>query len=233
MPLRLSLIAALSLQNRATELVEFAESTLEHGPDLPLTARSLVLAQASYGQTFSGDIVRGETTARRALEIAERSGDMGLTVWSLTTLSVAVKWQGRYAEALACTRRAVAIASDPRNPLARLRHPNFFLGMVLCDSDLIDEACAAYGEALDEYDELGSVWLLSDTLLAQAAAAFITGEWDDAGSGLAAGLEVAQEQGNQIFVAQARSYQAVIAAARGQFPCRRGRACPAHDPARR
>jgi DNA-binding CsgD family transcriptional regulator len=217
MPLRFSLLAALSLQNRATELIEFAESTLEHAPHLPLSSQSLVLAQASYGRTFSGDVVGGEAAGKRALDVAERSGDVAMTVWSLTTLSVAVKWQGRYAEALEHTRRAVALASDPRNAQARLRHPRFFLGMVLCDSDLIDEARAAYSEALDEYDELGSVWPLADTLLAQAAASFITGEWDDALPGLAAGLRVAQEQGNQVLVAQAGAYQAVIAAARGDL----------------
>jgi DNA-binding CsgD family transcriptional regulator len=59
------------------------------------------------------------------------------------------------------------------------------------------------------------VWLLADTLLAEAAASFITGDWDDALPRLVAGHQVAHEQGNQIFVAQSLAYQTVIAAARG------------------
>lgn len=45
LPLRLAFVSALSLQNRPTELVDRAEATLSHGPDLPLAAQSLVLAQ--------------------------------------------------------------------------------------------------------------------------------------------------------------------------------------------
>ena len=215
-PLRLSLISALSLQNRPDELIGRAEGTLAEVPDLPLADQSLVLAQASYGRTFAGDLAGGEDVARRALEAAERSGDTAMTVWSLTTLSVPVRWRGRYDEAVGLTRRAVQLASDPLAPQARLRHPRFFLGMALCDCDLFDEAAVAFAEALDEYDELGSAWLLSDTLLSQATASFITGDWDDAESGLEVALQLGQEQGNRILVNQSRACQAVIAAARGQ-----------------
>ena len=214
-PLRLSLISALSLQNRSEELIQRAESALVEAPDLPLPQRSLVLAQQSYGRTFSGDIVGGETTARRALELAERCGDVAMTVWSLTTLSVAVKSQGRYAEALTLTSRAVELAFRPPNPDARLRHPHFFLGLALSDSDLPDEARAAYDKALDECDVLQSAWLLPDTILMSAEARFLAGEWDDAVAELEAGLEMAQERGQRILVAQSRAYQAIIAEARG------------------
>ena len=42
---------------------------------------------------------------------------------------------------------------------------------------------------------MGSVWLLSDTLAFQATSSFITGDWDDAGPGLKAGLLLGEEPG--------------------------------------
>jgi DNA-binding CsgD family transcriptional regulator/tetratricopeptide (TPR) repeat protein len=213
--LRLSLISAMSIQNRAWELIDRAEAELVQAPELPPADQSLVLAQASYGRTFSGDIVGGEATARRALDLAERSSDTAMVVWSLVAMWVAVSRQGRYAEALALTRRAVQLASDSSQPAARLRHPHFFLGMALCDSDLMEEGSIAYETALDEYHELGSAWLLPDTLLMSATRRFLTGEWEDAAPGLEAGLRVAHEQGQRILVAHSRALQAVMAIAGG------------------
>ena len=216
-PLRLSLVSALSLQNRPAELIQRAEAALMEVHSLPLADQSLLLAQASYGRTFSGDIVGGEATARRALELAERCGDAAMTVWSLTTMSVAVKSQGRYGEALALTRRAVARAFEPPNADTRLRHPLFFLGLALCDSDLAAEARDAYDKALDECDVLHSTWLLPDTILMSAEARFLLGEWDDAKADLEAGMQMAQERGQRILVGQSRAYQAIIAEARGDL----------------
>ena len=74
-PLRLSLVSAMSLLNRGRELVDQAEQTLTRQPHLPLPAQALVLAQASLGYTFADDLSAGESTARRALDVAERAGD--------------------------------------------------------------------------------------------------------------------------------------------------------------
>jgi DNA-binding CsgD family transcriptional regulator len=215
-PLRLALIDALSILNQPDKLIERAEAALAELPDLPLAGQALVLAQTSLGRTFAGDPVAGEHTARRALAAAERSGDTAMTVWSLNTLSAAVCWHGRYNEAVELARRAVRVASDPHRPEARLRHPRFFLGMALSACDLLAEAAATFAEALDEYEELGSVWLLSDTLAFQANVSFITGDWDDAGPGLEAGLLLAEEQGNRVLVNQWHACRALIAAARGE-----------------
>lgn len=135
-PLRLSLLAALALQNRAAELIVVAESTLARSPQLRLSDQSLVLAQESWARTLSGDLRRGEAAGRRALDAAERACDAAMTVWALTTTSVAVKRQGRYAEALAYARRAVALTSDPTTASPLPLQPKFFLGLALCDSDL-------------------------------------------------------------------------------------------------
>jgi DNA-binding CsgD family transcriptional regulator len=214
-PVRLWLLETLSLQNLGPELIDRAEATLEKAHDLSDAQHSLVLAQSSYGRTFSGDFVGGEATARRALDHAERADDVAMTVWSLGTLSLPVKTQGRYAEALMLSRRAVDLAFDPPNDAARLRHPYFFLGMSLSDSDLLDEARVAFRRAVDECSALGSSWLLPDALLLSAEQRFIVGEWDDAWSELEAGLRVANERGHKISIPQTRASEAIMAMARG------------------
>ena len=213
-PVRLWLLETLSLLNLGPELIDRAEATLE-APGLSDAQKSLVLAQASYGRTFSGDFVGGETTARRALEHAEHAEDIAMTVWSLCTLTVPVKAQGRYGEALTLSRRAVDLAFDPPNAAARLRHPYFFLGMSLIDADLLDEARVAFRRAVDECSTTGSSWILPDALLLSAELRFIVGEWDDAWSELEAGVLVAHERGATISIPHSRAYEAIMAVARG------------------
>lgn len=214
-PVQLWLLETLSLQNLGLELIDRAETTLEGSHQLSDAQKSLVLAQSSYGRTFSGDYVGGEATARRALEHAERAADSAMTVWSLCTLSLPVKTQGRYDEALALSRRAVDLAFDPPHDAARLRHPYFFLGMSLSDSDRLDESRVAFRRAVDECSALGSSWILPDALLLSAEQLFIVGEWDDARSELEAGLRVAHERGHKISIPQTRASEAIMAMACG------------------
>jgi DNA-binding CsgD family transcriptional regulator len=138
-----------------------------------------------------------------------------MIAWSLTTLSVAVKTQGRYGEALQLTGSAVRVAFEPPDEQARLRHPHFFHGLALCDADFMDDAAAAYRKAAEECDQLGSTWILPDTRLMSAELRFLVGDWEVAVPELEAGLEAAADQGASILVAQSRGYLAIIAAARG------------------
>ena len=215
LPLRLSVISALSLLGQPDKLLDRAEATLTERPDLPLAEQSLILAQVSLARTFGGDPVGGQDAAGRALAAAERCGDAPMTVWSLAAQSSAMRWLGRFAEGVELTRRAVRLAGEAGTPAARLRHPRFFLGMALSDCDLFGEAAAVIAAALEEYEELGSAWLLPDTLALQATVSFLTGNWDDAGPGLEAALLLAQEQGNRVLVTDWRGCLAVMAAARG------------------
>ena len=100
-----------------------------------------------------------------------------MTVWALTALFVSVGRQGRYGEALAHARRAAALAAESRDARSLPIQPKLFLGLALFDCDLIGEARAAYREALD--DEFGSAFWLSETLMADAQALFVIGEWED------------------------------------------------------
>lgn len=212
-PLRLALVGALALQNRAAELITVVQASLAGSARLRPSDQVLMLAQQSWALTYTGDRRAGESAASRALVIAEQAGDAAMTVWALTALLVAVGRQGRYGEALAHARRAAALAANSHDTRSLPLQPKLFLGLALFDCDLIGEARAAYREALD--DEFGSGWWLSETLMADAQASFVIGEWEDAVPGLIAGGQAAQEKDNQLLVSQSLAYRAIIATAAG------------------
>jgi DNA-binding CsgD family transcriptional regulator/tetratricopeptide (TPR) repeat protein len=211
-PLRLALLGSLALQNRAAEVIALARASLA-GSGLRPADQVLMLAQQSWALTYTGDPRAGEAAAGRGLVTAEQAGDAAVTVWALTALLVAVGRQGRFDEALVHARRAAALAAGAHDMRSLPLQPKFFLGLALFDCDLVGEARAAYREALE--DEFGSGWWLSETLMADAQASFVIGEWDDAVPRLIAGGQVAQEKGNLLLVSQSLAYRAVIATATG------------------
>ncbi len=213
-PLRLALLGALALQNRAAELIALAQDSLA-GSGLRPSEKVLMLAQQSWALTYTGEPGEGESAAGRGLVIAEQAGDAAMTVWALTALLVAVGRQGRFDEALAHAQRAAALAADSPDTRSLPLQPKFFLGLALADCDLIDEARAAYREALD--DEFGSGWWYSETLMADAQASFVIGEWEDAVPGLMASGQAAQEKGNLLLVSQSLAYRGIIATGKGEL----------------
>ncbi|HEX5087815.1 MAG TPA: AAA family ATPase [Nocardioides sp.] len=211
-PLRLVLVGALALQNRADELIALAQASLD-SVELGPSGEVMMLAQQSWALTYSGNPRGGESAAARGLAIAEGANDAAMTVWALTALMVAVGRRGRFGEALAHARRAAALASESQDMRSLPLQPKFFLGLALFDCDLVTEARAAFREALD--DQFGSAWWLSETLMADAQASFVIGDWADAVPGLVAGGQAATEKGNPLLVNQSLAYRTIIATAMG------------------
>ena len=212
-PLRLALLGALALQNRATELIAVAQASLAGPTPLRPLEQVLVLAQQSWALTYTGDPRAGESSADRALDIAQQEDDPAMTVWALTALFVAVGRQGRFDEALAHARRAAALAAESPDARSLPLQPQFFLGLALFECDLVHEARAAFRRALE--DRFGSAWWLPDTLMADAQVSYVLGDWDDAVPGLVAGGQAAREKDNQLLVTQSLAYRAIIATGRG------------------
>ena len=208
-PLRLVLMGALALQNRAAEVIAIAQDSLAGRTRLQPYQEVPMLAQQSWAFTYAGDPRSGESAAGRALAIAERTSDAAMTVWALTALHVALGRQGRFGEALVHARRAAALAAESPDARSLPLQPKLFLGLTLFDCDRVSEARAAYRHALD--DEFGSAWWLSDTLMADAQASFAVGEWDDAVPGLMAAGRAAQEKDHPLLWSQSLAHRTIIA----------------------
>jgi DNA-binding CsgD family transcriptional regulator/tetratricopeptide (TPR) repeat protein len=214
-PLRLSLLGALALQNRAAEVVDLTRTSLSDAAGLAPWEQVPMLAQQSWARTYNGDPRAGEAAARRGLAIAEQAGVAAMTIWALTALVIAVGRQGRFDEALAHARRAAELAAASQDAPSLPLRPKLFLGLALFDCDLVEQARASYRGALA--DEFGSGWWLSDALMADAQAAFVLGDWQDAVPGLIAGGLAAQEKHNPLLVSQSLAYRAIVATGRGDL----------------
>jgi DNA-binding CsgD family transcriptional regulator len=215
MPLRVALVSALALENRADELIAVAQSSLAATATLQPSDEVQILAQQSWALTFSDENRAGESAAARALAIAEHSGNAAMTVSALTALLIAVGRQGRYREALVHATRAAELAVDSPEAKSLPLQPKLFLGLALFDCDLVDEARATYRSALD--DEFGSAWWLSETLVADAQASFVIGEWDDAIPSLISSGHAAHEKNHALLASQSLAYRAIIATGTGDL----------------
>ncbi len=212
-PIRLALLGALALQNRAAEVIAVADAGLAGPVSLGAAERVSMLAQQSWALTYTGDHRAGEAVARRALDMAEAADDAAGTGLALTALMVAEGRHGRFGDALAHARRADDLAArSSGGSLVPLRS-KLFLGLSLFDCDLVADARMAYRAALD--DEAGPGWWLSDTLMADALVSFALGDWDDAVPRLLAGGEAAEQKDHPLLLSQSRAYRAVIATAVG------------------
>jgi DNA-binding CsgD family transcriptional regulator/tetratricopeptide (TPR) repeat protein len=214
-PLRVALVAALALQNRADELVAVVEASLASPGLLGPAEQVTMLAQQSWALTYSGAPADGEAVAARALAVADEVKDAAMSVWALTALLVAEGRQGRFGEALSHARRAALLADGSPGARALPLQPKLMLGLALYDCDLLAEARRAFRAALD--DELGSAWWLSATLMADAQASYALGDWDDAVPGLVAGEQAALEKGNPLLAWQSLAYRTVIATGMGEL----------------
>jgi hypothetical protein len=56
---------------------------------------------------------------------------------------------------------------------------------------------------------------MSETLMADAQASFVIGEWEDAVPSVIASGQAAEEKGNLLLVSQSLAYRAIIATAKG------------------
>ncbi|MGZ6616374.1 MAG: helix-turn-helix transcriptional regulator [Solirubrobacteraceae bacterium] len=225
-PLRLCLIDTLSLLNRAQDLIDLTEATLHASPEMAGAEQAFVLAQSSFGRTFSGDLAGAEVSARRAVALAEQVADPAMTAWSLETLCTALKTQGRFEEAVRCSERAVEVAVTAEDPEARMRGPFFMHGMALCDADRLDDAARAFRTAAEESNALESWWLLPDIQLVSAEVRFLRGEWEAAVPEIEGGIEFAREHGNMITLPRFGAYLALVAALRGDVAAAHRRLAP-------
>ncbi|OLT11493.1 hypothetical protein BJF78_04875 [Pseudonocardia sp. CNS-139] len=189
------------------EILVHAERAIELWPAVPDAERvagadeATLTRWAAWGASATGDPDRGIALGRRALELATEKGDPLLTSaiarrYALRLLDLT----GHEQEALATTRRALALIAD-LPPSAELALTYAVLARVLGRLDHLTEAAAQAGSALEiaKYapadEAVGAAGATADALVTLAVCAEYDGHPERARQLLAEAKELARESG--------------------------------------
>ncbi|MGA9832616.1 MAG: LuxR C-terminal-related transcriptional regulator, partial [Trebonia sp.] len=149
-------------------------------PGLSVTHRARLLVVAARTHSSFAEHETAGQVARIALAAAEEASDAWAMGWALHVLSLVTAIQGRLAESLPLSDRALIVTrSDPG--LADLRLLlQINKAVTLGNLDRYEEAVAVAEEALNLADEVGTAIRLGQAHCVLAQCLFETGRWDDA-----------------------------------------------------
>jgi DNA-binding CsgD family transcriptional regulator len=195
----------------APSAAALAEQALREASGDPSLEASINLELATAAE-LSGDHKTATARARRALQLAERSGDRTITAESLAVVGLYdfVSGKGVPTDKIA---RAISLGAGP--PLRPLRSPDFYEACILMWSDDLprarDRLRELEGRARDNADESSLSILLF--LLSQIDSWM--GHLDEAARSAAEGRSVAEWTGQQAYLAFALYALALVESVRG------------------
>jgi predicted ATPase/DNA-binding CsgD family transcriptional regulator len=188
-----------------TEGRTWLERALVAGGEAPAPLRVKALGTASIVASMQGEIGRGEVLARKAIALAEHTGDGAGRVWGLMMLSFADRCRGDHEAALAHAEAAAAQASaldeDDLPPflrafiLNRLGHEAYELGAWT-------RAEAVLEEALERWRRLGNPWGIGVVLGKLADVAQARGDDGRAAALYRESLDFWQGQGSELITVE-------------------------------
>jgi DNA-binding CsgD family transcriptional regulator/tetratricopeptide (TPR) repeat protein len=149
-------------------------------PGLSARHRARLLVVAARTHTHFGEFETGEQVATSALAAATEAGDNWAMGWALHVLSLVTAVQGRLAESLPLSDRALIVTqADPAlTDLRLLLQVN--KAVTLGNLDRYDEAVVVARAALHLADQVGTAVRLAQAHCVLAQFLFETGRWDDA-----------------------------------------------------
>jgi len=149
-------------------------------PGLSVKHRARLLVVAARTHSSFGEIETAGQVAGTALAAAEEASDNWAMGWALHVLSLVTGVQGRLAESLPLSDRALTVTrSDPG--LADLRLLlQINKAVTLGNLDRYEEAVTVAEEALHLADEVGTAIRLGQAHCVLAQCLFETGRWEDA-----------------------------------------------------
>jgi len=177
----------------AESLATLDRALLTSGLSARHRARLLVVAARTH--SHFGEFETGEQVATRALAAATEAGDNWAMGWALHVLSLVTAVQGRLAESLPLSDRALTVTqADPAlTDLRLLLQLN--KAVTLGNLDRYDEALAVAREARQLAGQVGSAIRLAQAHCALGQFLFETGRWDDVLAEVAGLPENLQEPG--------------------------------------
>jgi DNA-binding CsgD family transcriptional regulator/tetratricopeptide (TPR) repeat protein len=164
-------------------------------PGLSARHRARLLVVAARTHSHFGEFETGEQVATSALAAATEAGDNWAMGWALHVLSLVTAVQGRLAESLPLSDRALTVTqADPAlTDLRLLLQLN--KAVTLGNLDRYDEALASAREARQLAGQVGSAIRLAQAHCALGQFLFETGRWDDVLAEVARLPENLQEPG--------------------------------------
>jgi DNA-binding CsgD family transcriptional regulator/tetratricopeptide (TPR) repeat protein len=209
--LHVRLVHALVFMGKGQAAV--AEADAARTAPLDPSARRRLDAYAAMALVFNGDMAGAERAARVVAEGSPATDSAAC--FAHITLSVALRLQGRAAEAAVHADRAVDIGGAGDAQAARY-DPEHFRAMCLLELGRLDDCAQSIARGRRWAERLGLAWNLPGYHYLDAQRLFLLGEWDDALSefetGLALDVEVRSPD-----MPGALAFQAQIFALRGDL----------------
>ncbi|MDQ3380225.1 MAG: AAA family ATPase [Actinomycetota bacterium] len=174
------------LQYRLREMSELCTKRLAV-EGLGAAERAHFLALAVMPEVASGELRRALTFAEEAFRTGREIGRIS-AVPIENTRGIVARLEGRYMEAVASGRRAIAAAQsalmhDPDlgvSPRLILANAHVFQSWNLIAADRIEEAARLLRSSMQEYERIGAVAYVNLCHRGLAYGAFLSGRWDDA-----------------------------------------------------
>lgn len=213
---RLALSGALRSDGRLAEVLEQTDSGLARpGVSLPLRAR--LSAQRAQALCYLGDLGEAARCAAQASTLAARASDQLALGGAAHARTLIAFFEGRLGDALQAARQdrtgAGASPVDQMRRTARLTE-----ALTLAALDRLDQAQAAFDEALREADRHGITWVMPGHHAYRGLVHLMAGRPAEAATAAETALQLAEELGFYGYQAQALAVLARAALLRGDLP---------------
>ena len=211
---RTSLANVLSMQARYPEAIQELEAAVASAPD----AERLVLdATRSMLMVLAGRLEQARSTARRAVDAAERAANDHALCLGLQALALVALADGNVPEAVSSSQRATTVLERNDAEWATYLVPQLWYGTALADADQFGPAEAALRAGQRRADRSGNVsriplyhWALGELRVG-------SGQWDDAVVEAEAGLVLVAESASRVGDVFAHALCAHVALHRGDL----------------
>jgi DNA-binding CsgD family transcriptional regulator len=184
-------------------------------PSLPEPVQARLLADLSLRLGWVGALDELDATARRAIDVGERSGDDVAVSTARSARAWRAALHGDVGEAVSQGERALAAPRGSGEAVQPVQ-ARLYYGFALISADRFADARRVLLEALELSAQLGTRWAgpLAHAFLALER--YCGGAWDDALADADTAVTLASETGTRIWDPLAYAVRAAIAAHRGE-----------------